>query len=252
MRTHIPFAGIVMLSVCVLCVALAHAATIPPTIGLRLEETIAPSKLPKRDKTSIAVGLSGRISTSDGSLPPGMRFATLSFDEGVTMNPTAVPKCKASELLWRTVKVDGHPCQSSIVGAGAVNVAAEASDESGKVVPFTVFSAGGSSSKGALLIQLSDGSVGSAVSVAEVVGEQAGGNGRRLVFRLPVSQVVGGYGRVLGFNIRFYRKGKQSTRPGGLLLGECRTGHLAASLRVGFISGAVAVGSDVQSCLPAR
>jgi hypothetical protein len=104
-----------------LLVLAASALAIRLTTGNLVVTTdggFTPTTLPKHEFAPIKLHGYGRISTSDGSIPPVLEQLTIWFDKHGEVETRGLPVCTKGKLLATTTPQARKLCPGSIVGTG--------------------------------------------------------------------------------------------------------------------------------------
>lgn len=82
-----------------------------------------PKRLPRAGAAPISVELGGRISTTDGTDPPGLRQIEIAINRHAILDPTAVPTCRLDEIQPSSTAYARRVCASARVGEGSFDAA---------------------------------------------------------------------------------------------------------------------------------
>jgi hypothetical protein len=104
-------------------VASALATTTTVRVGnlkLTFGGTPSPRTLPKKKLAPVALKISGKIQTADGTHPSALREAIVEEKNAAT-NTKGVPVCRSSQLEARDTKAAKRICGKAIVGRGSAH-----------------------------------------------------------------------------------------------------------------------------------
>jgi hypothetical protein len=82
------------------------------------EGGFSPTTLPKHETAPITLHGEGKITTTDGSLPPILKTLTVWFDKHGAVVTKGLPVCTKGKLAATTTKTARKVCAGSIVGEG--------------------------------------------------------------------------------------------------------------------------------------
>jgi hypothetical protein len=197
---------------------------------LQLDGGVTPQTLPKHDLTPIALTLSGKVSTSDGTHPSALRELMIELDKNGALNATGLPVCGKSQLETRSDSAARRACRASIVGSGTADVEIASLEAERISLPLTLFNGGVRDGPTTLFIRSSIGVPTPAPIIATVKIKKIhmGRYGLGTVTKIP--PIAGGSGSLLDFNLKVKRlftyKGTQES----YAMARCFDGHLDASI----------------------
>ncbi|MDX6589949.1 MAG: hypothetical protein QOI84_1223 [Solirubrobacterales bacterium] len=240
--------GLYGLFLALAAVAPSLAAAPPPPVEagwppFQLEGHVTPMKLPKLQKTPIALTVGGKLlheSDSAGAL----RELTLDFDRRGTIDPGAFDICRRSQLAGDDRL---RRCRGAVVATGVAHVSVGTS--SSLTVPLTAINGGWTDGIGRLFIVAS--SSGSDLqplaTTVQLTKLPAGPYGLRAVVKIP--PIANGGGKLLDFQLRFMKAARHGS---GYVQARCPDGHLRADVvSYGFSDGPTFRGEPaVRTCLP--
>lgn len=99
----------------------------------------APHSLPRSEPAPVDVTVSGRISTTDGSHPPPLRWLEIEINRNGVLSGEGLPVCKAPTLQSTSTQTALNRCGSALVGQGDFKAQAELGREvgsAGKILAF--------------------------------------------------------------------------------------------------------------------
>jgi hypothetical protein len=81
--------------------------------------TLAPSRLPRTGAAPIAVGVGGKITTTDGSLPPQLHRMRIELNRHGRLDTAGLPECKVSQIQPASTARALAACRAALVGQGS-------------------------------------------------------------------------------------------------------------------------------------
>lgn len=234
--------------------AFAPAQTIFVEVGdlrLSFSATIKPKALPRSKPAPIAVSLSSRFETKDGSRVPPMTQAAIGIDRSVSLDSRGVPTCTAAQLESQTTEGAEAACPAAIVGAGTATIEIASADGPPAAAQSRVLAFNGGTA-GRVTTVFLHAYLSSPVSEAIVVPVTLtklpkGGYGMRALVTVP--KIAAGAGSLVGLDLAF-RKQVAAAGGGkhGYLLAKCSDGNFVFEPGVEFEGGAFARGTLVSGC----
>jgi hypothetical protein len=102
---------------------------------------IAPRLLPRHGRAPVAVTLSGRVTTTDGAIPPQLRTISLAINRNGHLDYAGLPLCRYHRIQPASTAEAIAACRRSLVGTGAFHANVVLPEQSpfpssGKVVAF--------------------------------------------------------------------------------------------------------------------
>ncbi len=213
------------LAVTVAAVAAATTTTIRAgNLILTFGGTTSPKALPKKTFAPVALNVSGKIATTDGTHPSAFREAIVEIDKNGMVNAKGVPVCKGSQLEARDTKAAEKVCGKALVGKGhaEVEIAFPESRPIDVPSPLLIFNGGTKGSTTTMFIH-SFITVPVPAAIVTTITIQKVHNGRyglHTISKVPV--IAGGSGSALNFNFKINRK--------GYLQAKCPDGHFNAKV----------------------
>jgi len=175
---------------------------------LKFGSTVSPAKLPKRSLAPIALNVSGKISTSDGTHPSAFREAIVDIDRNGTIDASGVPICKGGQLEARNTAAARNVCGKAIVGSGSAHVSISFPEQKPVRVdsPLLLFNGGERGGKTTMFIHsfITVPVPAAIVTTVTVKKISKGRYGYRTVAKVPV--VAGGSGSALDFRFTIAKK----------------------------------------------
>lgn len=93
------------------------------TLRVAFTARLMPKELPRHGTAPIDVELGGRISTTDGSDPPGLRRIEIGINRRGHLHPRALPRCRLDRIQPATTAYARQVCSTSRVGTGSFSAA---------------------------------------------------------------------------------------------------------------------------------
>lgn len=221
---------------------------------LTINGGVTPKALPKKKPAPIALNVSGKIGTADGTHPPALTSVVIDTDKNGTIDARGVPICKGPKLEARTTAAAEKVCKAAIVGTGTTDVELEFPEQ--KPIPLhsklLAFNGGVKGGTTTIYIHafLSTPVVAAVVTTVKVSKEHKGPYGIRSVATIP--RIAGGNGSVTAFSLNFAKKlfpykGKKH----GYLLAKCANGRFLAQAEASFTDGSkLGPAKIVRPCTP--
>ena len=111
-----PLAALLVLT---LGIGLAKAeVTQQGNLRLAVDAHLAPHTLPRRGTAPVSVSVSGRVSTTDGSMPPQLRRMVIEINKHGSIDGRGLPICRFAEIQPATNNRALRACRGSLVGTG--------------------------------------------------------------------------------------------------------------------------------------
>jgi hypothetical protein len=245
----------VLVAVSVVAVAAAEKPTTVKAgnLVLTINGGVTPKALPKSTLAPIALNVSGKIATADGTHPPALKEVIVDTDRNGTVDALGVPTCRQGQLEAQTTANAEKACRPAIIGSGTTDVELEFAEQKpiqlhSKLVAFNGGVKGGVTT---IFIHayLTVPVVAALVTTVKITKEHKGPYGTRSVASVP--RIAGGAGSVTAFSLNFAKKlfaykGKKH----GYLLARCSNGHFLAQAEAIFVNGEKLGGKIVRACTP--
>jgi len=210
----------------------------------------SPTALPKRGKPApIALNVSGKIETMDGSIPSALREVVLELDRNVTVNPKGMAVCGRGNI---ESPPPTERCRSALVGKGRISVAIAFPEQ----MPFTaksrLFAFNGGEKRGTTTVfvytYLAAPVNAAVVMTVEVAKIHEGRYGTKWLVAFP--KIAGGYGSITKFDLTINRRFHYEDRSESYLLAKCPDRHLDGHASSVFADGSEQSDSFVRPCVP--
>lgn len=223
--------------------------TPPATPTLTFQERVAPRRLSRREATPIALNLSGRIGTVDGSQPAALRQIAIDLDRHIGVDLRGLPSCSKRQRESRPSKLKSR-CRKAIVGRGKVAFSIRFPEATPLLVKseLVVFNGGGHRAGKSSLYATAF----LTVPIASVLTMKIAITKRRGQSQLTIEvpKLADGAGAMTALSLklkkRFARNGSVAT----FLSGSCPNGRLESKVRALFADGTMIEGGSPQKCLP--
>lgn len=88
-------------------------------LRVQVSGRIAPKRLPRRGKAPVSISVGGRISTTDGSLPPPLRAMRIEFNRNGSLDLEGLPACDYKAIQPGSSSRALAACRSALVGKGS-------------------------------------------------------------------------------------------------------------------------------------
>jgi hypothetical protein len=224
----------VMLALAGATVAAATSTTVRAgNLVVTFGSNVAPKKLPRRQPAPIALSVSGKIRTTDGTHPSAFREAIADIDRNGSIDTRGIPVCKGGQLQARDTKAAKRVCGRALVGNGSAHVdIAFPEQPSIKVAsPLLIFNGGTRGGKTTLYVHsfITVPVPAAIVTTITIKKIHKGRFGYHMVARVPV--IVGGSGSALDFKFTIKKKFfRFKRRKHSLLSAKCPDGRFKAKI----------------------
>lgn len=211
----------------------------------------SPHSLPRDRAVPVTVSVSGKITTTDGSHPPPLRWLRLELNRNGRLSTVGLPTCQAPALQSTTSRGALARCQPALVGRGSF--AAELSGNggaiptSGRILIFNSRAGG----KPSLLLHLYGTAPieSSSVLPLKIRRQQKGEFGTVLATRLP--KLAGGVGSITWIELEIGREYTYRGERRGYLSASCAAPEGFRQVPFAFARGTFrfAGGTDLDTSL---
>ncbi|HET8567337.1 MAG TPA: hypothetical protein VFL77_12795 [Solirubrobacterales bacterium] len=92
-------------------------------IRVTFSGSFSPRKLPRSGRGAIAVSLGGKISSTDGTDPPGLGRIEIAINRVGHLDPTALPTCRLEQIQPASTAYARQVCGRARVGEGSFSAA---------------------------------------------------------------------------------------------------------------------------------
>ena len=220
-----------------------------PNVGMIFSPSVTPKKLSRVETTPIALNISGRIETVDGSQPPAVKEFVLDLDRHIAIDARGLPVCKGGQRDLRFPELNSR-CKDAIVGRGKVGVQIQfpelppISTESELIV----FNGGRRDTGKTTLFAVAHLIQPITTSFAMTIEITKHPHGNRAVFEVP--KLANGAGSLTYLSARLKRRFTRNGKEVDFLTGSCPNGKLESGARALFVDGTILQGTTLQTCVP--
>lgn len=211
-----------------------------------------PKVLSKKSPEPIALQVSGKIATTDGSHPPALKTVELETDKNGFVNVKGIPKCSSGQLQSRDTKAAEAACGKAIIGKGQTTV--EVAFPEQKPIPVSskllVVNGGFSGGTTTLYIHAYFNApiTGAIVTTVKIKKHPNGRYGMKSIATIP--KIAGGAGSVTSFNLTINKTVKVGGKSLHPLTAKCTDGKLQAQALAKFSDGTQAKAEFIRGCTP--
>jgi hypothetical protein len=203
-----------------------------------------PKKLSRSKRTPVRISIAGRNWTDDGSHVPAAREIELALDRHFALDVEGVPVCKGGSRQVRGATLEG--CEDALVGRGTIEAEVAYPEE-----PMTTVTGSlriynrGRKPGGADL-------AGRAYFTAPITGVllipievRRSADGGRYGWRahLEIPKMAGGYGSIVGYSARIYKR---------IFSATCGDGSLQVRAGSTFVDGEFLASTERRPCAVAE
>jgi hypothetical protein len=241
-----------VVSVLALAVA-ASASALRLQAGNIVVETdggFTPTTLPKHKLAPIQIHGYGKITTSDGSVPPILKQLTFWFDKNGGIETRGLPVCPMRKLVATTPPRARENCRDAIVGTGlgkaVVNFPEQAPIPASS--PLTIFNAPPLHGNPAVYVHAytTVGGPSAFIISVEIQRVRDGRYGFKTVADIP--KIVNGYGTPLYGRIKIGKQWNYKGKRLSYISASCPDGRLQAKVQSTFKDGTLLQGTFVRPC----
>jgi hypothetical protein len=217
---------------------------------LALNGGVSPRALPKHRMAPIALRISGRIGSADGSQPPAAKFVVADFDRNGRVNARGLPVCRPGLLQARSTADVKAACPKAIVGSGRTTVRVAFPEQQPFYAsgPLVLFNGGVRGRVTTMYIHayVNVPAPTAIVTPVTIKRVRKGRFGTRAVARIP--KIAGGSGSLTRFEMKIQRRFRFHGKRQSYLLARCADGRFLAHGDVAFVDGSGLGGTVVRSC----
>ena len=248
--------GAALASVGLVAIAAAEKAVTVQAGNLRLTFNggVTPKALSKTKLEPIALNVSGKIESIDGTHPPALTEVVVDTDKNGTIDVRGVPTCQQGQLEARTTADAEKACRPAILGTGSTDVEVLFPESSPVQLHSKLLAFNGGTKGGTTTIYihayLTSPVTAALVTTVKISKEHKGPYGIRSVATVP--KIAGYAGSVKAFSLTFQKKlfaykGKKH----GYLLAKCANGKFLAQAEAKFHDGTkIGPAKIVRACTP--
>jgi hypothetical protein len=92
------------------------------TLRVTFDGELSPKRLPRKGAAPISVSVGGKITTTDGELPPQLRKLRIELNRHGRLETEGLPTCRASQIHPASTKRALKACRQALVGKGSFSV----------------------------------------------------------------------------------------------------------------------------------
>lgn len=213
--------------------------------------SVTPKKLARVGATPIALDISGRIKTLDGSRPPAVKEFVLDLDRHIAIDARGLPVCKGGQRDLRPVDLKSR-CKHALVGKGRVGVQIQfpelppISTESELIV----VNAGSRKAGRTILYAVAYLTQPITTSFAMTIEITKHPRGSRVVIEVP--KLADGAGSLTYLKAKLKKRFTRNGEPVDFLTGSCTKGKLQSETTALFVDGTIIQGTALQTCVPRK
>jgi hypothetical protein len=214
---------------------IATAASTTVRVGnliLTFGSNVSPKKLPKKRFAPIALRISGKARTSDGTHPSALRQVVVDIDKNGALYTRGLPVCRRAQLEARDTRAAKRVCGKAIVGKGRVDVQISFPEQRSITAhsPLILFNGGSKGRKTTLFIHsfITVPVPAAIVTTVTIKKIHKGRFGFHTIARIPV--VAGGSGSLLNFNFKIKRIFRYKGKRRSYISARCRDGRFQAKV----------------------
>ncbi len=120
----------VLLAFALLAASAAAEVAQQGSLRVSFSGALRPKKLPRSGAAPVSVSLGGRISTTDGSDPAGLRGIEIAINRHARLDPGALPICRLEQIQPASTAYARRVCGASQVGEGSFSAAVAIPEQS--------------------------------------------------------------------------------------------------------------------------
>jgi hypothetical protein len=197
-----------------------------------LDGTLSPLTLPRDERAPVAVELSGRLRTTDGSPPPQVNRFELRLPRQARIDGRGLPSCTVSRLEYTTSAEAMAACRPALIGHGTLGADVKLPNQlpfpvEARVLAFNTRVGGGPG----VVLHAFAGNPPTAIVVPFAIRKGGGRLGTRLVAHLD--RALGPWPRITAFDLRLFRRFVRDGEAASYLSASC---PIPKHLTAGFFS----------------
>lgn len=215
---------------------------------LEFDARISPKTLTRVETQPAALRLSGRVFTTDGSLPSALTKILVKVDKDLVLDTAGLPACRIRQIQSVDSTAAAKICRRSRVGGGrmAFTVAFPGTAPVPLRVKLLVFNGGTRRGVTKLLAHQFVTAPTPGVAVTRVLVRRAGRKG--LVVTMPLPRIAGGAGFWTSFSVKLRKKYSFRGEQRSVISASCAHRRIRFKVRAFFASGGSSSGSLTQGC----
>lgn len=247
-RRHASFAAFVGLLVLSFAGVAAGLQLQTGSTVLQFDARISPKALPKVETRPAAVRVSGRVLTTDGSLPAALTRIQVKTDRDLALETTGLPACRLVRIQSQDSRGAARICRKSLLGRGTASFTVAFPGAApillqGRVL---VFNGGGKRGTSTLLVHQFSNAPIPAVAVTPVRIKHFGRNGLSATATVP--RIAGGSGFLTSFSVKIRKRYSFRGERRSVISASCGHRRIRFRVRAFFANGASSSGSLTQGC----
>jgi hypothetical protein len=249
MRRSILALAALLAVVGVLASGYAGAATVRVgKLVLTADGSYHPQTLPRRAYAPIHLQGYGRVTTTDGSVPPALEHVKVDFDRDGKLTTTGLPVCPPSRIEVTTVSGARQRCRGAIVGRGHVGATISLPGLDLKVrSPLTLFNGPPRNGNPTVVAHAQTTvPIFESYVVVAPIERRRGTFGYRSSFDIP--PIAGGLGSLTSVDAKIGRRYRFRGSKRSYLSARCSDRILQAQGYFSFADGTVVYGSVFKVC----
>jgi hypothetical protein len=222
-------------------------------LEVEIEGGITPTKLPRKTPAPIALEVSGKLSSTDGSHLAALKTLKLDFDKNGQLNTKGLPTCTTGKLLSTLTAQAKRVCGDALVGTGTVTAEIAFPEQApfNARGPLLIFNGAPKGGKQVLIFHVHANVPAPTTFVTTaVITKTSGKYGTSALIKIPT--IVSGQGSLTSFKARVQKSWTYKGKKQSLLLASCPTGSLYAHGEFSFADGTTGSGDVVRPCTPEK
>ncbi|MDX6595280.1 MAG: hypothetical protein QOI72_662, partial [Solirubrobacterales bacterium] len=208
-------------------------------------ESVAPRSVSRSTPTPIALNLSGRIGTVDGSHPPAVKQFVLDLDRHIAIDSRGLPVCQGGQRDFRSPDLRSR-CKDAIVGKGKVGFQIQFPEQpsistESELIVFNSGDRGAGETTLHAVANLVEPITTSFVMSIEI---KRGPHGNRVIIDVP--KLANGAGSLTYLSAKLEKRFMRNSRAVDFLTARCPSGTIQSGVRALFEDGAALQGDTLQ------
>jgi hypothetical protein len=218
--------------------------------------TFSPKALSRTTPTPVALNVSGKVRTVDGTHPPAAREIVIEGDKNIAFTTKGFPACKGGsrELQARDTEAVEKACGEAILGKGSTTVSIKFPEQEAIPAksPLLLFNGGEKGGVTTLYVHayLTQPITTAVVTTVKVQRIKNGRYGIKSTASIPA--IAGGAGSVTDFNLLVNKKYTYRGKKVSVLTAKCTDGKLQNTAEAIFDDGTKAKTEVISTCTPKK
>jgi hypothetical protein len=215
---------------------------------LEFDGRISPKTLTKAATQPAALTFSGRVFTTDGSLPSALTKILVKVDRDLVVDTAGLPACRIGQIQSQDSKGAAKICRRSRLGRGmmAFTVAFPGAAPLPLRGRLLIFNGGTRRGVTMLLAHQFMTAPTPTVAVTRILIRRAGRKG--LVVTMPLPRIAGGAGFLTSFSLKFRKKYRFKGESRSVISASCGHRRIRFKVRAFFANGGSSRGSVTHGC----